>query len=741
VNTFDGDLTISGGTVTLGGSGSLGAGTYAGAITLASGATLLDSSSANQVLSGVISGAGGVTKDTSASTLVLSGNNTFSGGTNVNVGTLQLGSATALGVSASSVTIASGAVLDLNGQSVTNTNKLTINGTGIDNAGALMNSSNADASYAGLVTLGSASSIVGGSGSVALSHTGTMTGTYDLTLGGAVGGSIASIIGTGSGTVTKTDAGTWTLAGANTYTGDTTITGGSIVLGGSGSLYGGSYGGNVSIASGASFKDSSSTDQVLSGVISGAGSLVKDTATSTLTLSGANTYSGGTTISAGTLQLGTSAVGVISGPVGTGSVVLSGTGSLDLAGQSLSNTITLDSATSTGALTNSDAFVASVVTGAVQLSQSATIGGMGELSITGQVTSNGYGLALLGAGAKTLSNTGNLISAVATASAGVGAITLINDSALTLGAVTVGGTTFAGMTTGGSLAITNSGGISSAAAVSANAGLEIYATGTASDVTLSAPVRNTGGSNTGIIISTTGNLNLGAISNSGSNGIQLVAGLDIAAGVTTGGTIMSLGTVTNNGGVVALSMASPNDAVTSAIGITSANTSALNTTYLQKGGVFVNPSSYAGGNYVVYRRDPYVYVAVASGDDTSIATATDAVERSKGSGSVETSAVNAMFDNAWNSPFDGGAELYLASDVLPVLNAVIQLKSLADVQTQIFCFAVEQKNDGCNRTTLTTDVSRKPRQALQQPNLSLLTTVEPLTSIAASLSGVPSVLK
>jgi hypothetical protein len=83
----------------------------------------------------------------------------------------------------------------------------------------------------------------------------------------------------------------------------------------------------------------------------------------------------------------------------------------------------------------------------------------------------------------------------------------------------------------------------------------------------------------------------------------------------------------------------------------------------------------------------------------------------------------------------------LASDVLPVLNAVIQLESLAEVQTQISCFAVEETNDGCNGTTLTTDVSRKPRQALQQPNLSLLTIVEPLTSIAASLSGVPSVLK
>ncbi len=48
-------------------------------------------------------------------------------------------------------------------------------------------------------------------------------------MAGAGDGSIASIIGTGAGTVTKTGAGTWTLSGANTYTGSTTVSVGTLV--------------------------------------------------------------------------------------------------------------------------------------------------------------------------------------------------------------------------------------------------------------------------------------------------------------------------------------------------------------------------------------------------------------------------------------------------------------------------------------------------------------------------------
>jgi len=85
VNTYSGATTIGGGTLALVGAGTLGAGSYAAGI--ADNGTLLCGSSADQTLSGGITGTGGLTK-TNTGTLTLSGYNTYSGATRVSGGKL-----------------------------------------------------------------------------------------------------------------------------------------------------------------------------------------------------------------------------------------------------------------------------------------------------------------------------------------------------------------------------------------------------------------------------------------------------------------------------------------------------------------------------------------------------------------------------------------------------------------------------------------------------------------------------
>jgi autotransporter-associated beta strand protein len=75
-----------------------------------------------------------------------------------------------------------------------------------------------------------------------------------LTLGGAQGGSLTSIVGTVAGTLTKADAGTWTLSGASTYTGLTTISAGILKLGAAGGATNtplGTTGAGTTVSSGA----------------------------------------------------------------------------------------------------------------------------------------------------------------------------------------------------------------------------------------------------------------------------------------------------------------------------------------------------------------------------------------------------------------------------------------------------------------------------------------------------------
>jgi autotransporter-associated beta strand protein len=104
VNSFNGPITITAGTLSVGGAGVLGSGTFTG--TISNTGTLLYNSSASQTFGGTISGTGALV-DSGAGTLTLSGSNSYMGATTVNAGALNvMGS-----ISSSAVSVASGATL------------------------------------------------------------------------------------------------------------------------------------------------------------------------------------------------------------------------------------------------------------------------------------------------------------------------------------------------------------------------------------------------------------------------------------------------------------------------------------------------------------------------------------------------------------------------------------------------------------------------------------------------------
>jgi M6 family metalloprotease-like protein/uncharacterized repeat protein (TIGR02543 family) len=107
----------------------------------------------------------------------------------------------------------------------------------------------------------------------------------------------SGIIRNSSGTagLIKTGAGLLVLSGANIYNGDTTISEGMLSIGNNsaGTLGAGNYGGNISVANGSTLRIWSTAAQTLGGEISGDGSLHK-AYQGALTLSGPNTYRGKT---------------------------------------------------------------------------------------------------------------------------------------------------------------------------------------------------------------------------------------------------------------------------------------------------------------------------------------------------------------------------------------------------------------------------------------------------------------
>ena len=322
-NTWTGAVTLAGNTTVGSDAGLL---TFTGTITNTN-RTLTVTGAGDTAISGVIgNGSGGVTK-TGAGTLTLSGANTYTGGTTISAGVLNIQNNTALGTSAGGVSVTAGAALQLQNNLTVTGEALTLNGAGVASDGALRNISGNN-TWTGAVTLGSAPGATIQSDAGLLTLSGGITGnTRTLTVGGAGNTTLSGIIGTTTGGLVKNDAGTLSLSGNNTFTGATTLNGGTVSINADNRLgtapgsatasklvfNGGTLGTTASFtlnanrgatlsAGGGTFDTAASTILTYNGIIAGTGSLTKANS-GTLVLGGANTYTGPTTLNGGILSI------------------------------------------------------------------------------------------------------------------------------------------------------------------------------------------------------------------------------------------------------------------------------------------------------------------------------------------------------------------------------------------------------------------------------------------------------
>lgn len=322
--------TTGGATINSSGSGAL---IFTGVVTNAgTGAKVLTfggtSTSGNAVQSALTNGSGtlSITK-ADAGTWLLSGENTYSGGTTLNAGTLGLNSASALG--SGTLTITGGTLGNTSGSTVTlsTNNAIALNGS------LAFGGTNSLNLGTGVVTIGNANRDI------------TLNGSSTLTLGevqwNSVNGSRVLTVNQGTGSGAKIVLGGFQLnINADTAARNRTITG--------------------------------SGEIEISGVVSNGNTFANGliySGSSTLTLSAANSYTGATVINGGTLKL------TGSGSIATSSALTINAGTLDVGGTAA----TVDGALTLGAATTTTAGQTSSII-------SSTAGG--SFTLGGNVTYN-----------------------------------------------------------------------------------------------------------------------------------------------------------------------------------------------------------------------------------------------------------------------------------------------------------------------------------------------------------------
>ncbi|EDY2051683.1 fibronectin-binding autotransporter adhesin ShdA [Salmonella enterica] len=381
-----GDTEIDGGILAAKDAAALGTGD----VTIAESATLALSQG---TLDNNVAGEGQIVKSGSDE-LMVTGDNTYSGGTTISGGTLTADHADSLGTGA----VANSGVLQVGEGELENT---------LSGSGSLVKTGTGELTLSGDNTYSGGTTITGGT--LTADHADSL-GSGDIDNSGVLKVGEGDLENTlsGSGSLVKTGTGELTLSGGNDYSGGTTIIGGTLTADHADSLGTGAVANSGVLQVG---------EGELENTLSGSGSLVK-TGTGELTLSGDNSYSGGTTIIGGTLtadhadSLGTGAVansGVLQvgeGELentlsGSGSLVKTGTGELTLSGDnSYSGGTTIDDGVliadhadslGTGAVANNG--VLQVGEGELKNTLSGTGSlvkiGTGELTLSGDNTYSG----------------------------------------------------------------------------------------------------------------------------------------------------------------------------------------------------------------------------------------------------------------------------------------------------------------------------------------------------------------
>jgi autotransporter-associated beta strand protein len=504
-NTYTGSTIVGEGTVALSGSGRLADASLlvvsngatmnfagisdtirgmsgAGSVTLGSG-TLTSSNTATDTFSGSVTGTGAFVKQ-GEGTQVLTGANTYSGGTLVSAGALA-GSTTGL---QGAITNNAALIFD---QSGSGTFAGTLSGSGSlikTNAGTVIFTNSASQSGVSIAqgTLQIGSGGAAGSLSGAITNDGTLAFNRSglLTHSGNI---------TGGGSVTKSGTGTVTLSGNNSYSGGTTISAGGLA-GNATSLQG-------SIVNDASVIFDQAGTGTFAGNVSGSGALIK---TNTGTLIVTNTISQtGVTVAQGTLQVGDGgSTGSIAGAItnngtlafnragnSTVSGAITGTGSVTKTG---TGTITLTA-------TNSYAGGTTINGGAVQVTGPNRLGDVngtltindGKLLVSTSGISSGRDIVLGSANSTVEVDSGIGYTATSAAllsgsgalnKAGAGSLTLSGGNSFTGATVVSGGVLNLNSATGGAIGSTSSVSVASGATLLLSTGGNVSDTAT---VTLS----------------------------------------------------------------------------------------------------------------------------------------------------------------------------------------------------------------------------------------------------------------